>query len=96
MRGAKVETQGMFSYLSPEQRVQKDHPLRTIRIIVDQSLAKLDGHFNQIYSDLGRPSIPPEHLLRQENSKASLKGRRKMAAWDNRYMEQVLTGIFHA
>jgi len=64
MRGAKVETQGMFSYLSPEQRVPKDHPLRAIRVIVDRSLAELDGHFNQIYSDLGRPSIPPEHLLR--------------------------------
>lgn len=54
----------MFSYLSPEQGVPKDHPLRAIRVIVDRSLAELDGHFNQIYSDLGRPSIPPEHLLR--------------------------------
>ena len=63
MRGAKVETQSMFSYLSPEQRVPQDHPLRTIRVIVDRSLAELDGHFDQVYSDLGRPSIPPEHLL---------------------------------
>ncbi|MBU2782746.1 IS5 family transposase [Acidithiobacillus caldus] len=64
MRGAKVETQGMFSYLSPEQRVPKDHPLRAIRVIVDRSLAALDSHFDSIYSDLGRPSIPPEYLLR--------------------------------
>ena len=64
MRGAKAETGAMFSYLSPEERVPKDHPLRAIRVIVDRSLAELDGHFNQIYSDLGRPSIPPEHLLR--------------------------------
>ncbi len=64
MRGTKIETQGMFSYLSPEQRVPADHPLRAIREIVDQSLAELDGHFHRIYSDLGRPSIPPEHLLR--------------------------------
>lgn len=64
MRGAKVETLSMFSYLSPEQRVPADHPLRAIRVIVDQSLAELDGHFSRIYSDLGRPSIPPEHLLR--------------------------------
>ncbi len=64
MRGAKVETQGMFSYLSPEQRVPKDHPLRAIRVIVDRSLAALNSHFDSIYSDLGRPSIPPEHLLR--------------------------------
>ncbi|UTV80066.1 IS5 family transposase (plasmid) [Acidithiobacillus sp. YTS05] len=64
MRGAKAETGALFSYLSPEDRVPADHPLRAIRVIVDRSLAELDGHFNQIYSDLGRPSIPPEHLLR--------------------------------
>ncbi len=64
MRGGKVETQSMFSYLSPEQRVPADHPLRVIRVIVDLSLAELDGHFRRIYSYLGCPSIPPEHLLR--------------------------------
>ena len=63
MRGAKVEMGAMFSYLSPEERVPADHPLRAIRVIVDRSLAELDGHFNQMYSDLGRPSIPPEPLL---------------------------------
>ncbi len=46
MRGTKIETQTMFSYLSPEQRVPADHPLRAIREIVDQSLAELDGHFH--------------------------------------------------
>ncbi|MHB0887244.1 IS5 family transposase [Acidithiobacillus sp.] len=64
MRGAKVETPNMFSYLSPEQRVPQDHPLRAIRVIVDRSLAELDSHFQGIYSAFGRPSIPPEHLLR--------------------------------
>lgn len=64
MRGAKVETQGMFSYISPEQRVPQDHPLRAIRVIVGRSLEELDGHFSAIYSALGRPSIPPEFLLR--------------------------------
>ena len=54
----------MFSYLSPEQRVPQDHPLRAVRVIVDQSLTERDGHFSRIYSDLGRPSLPPEHLLR--------------------------------
>ena len=39
MRGAKVETQGLFSYVSPEQRVPQDHPLRVIRAIVDRALA---------------------------------------------------------
>ncbi|WP_437560040.1 hypothetical protein [Acidithiobacillus sulfuriphilus] len=41
MRGAQVETQNIFSYLSPEQRVPQDHPLRAIRVIVDQSLVEL-------------------------------------------------------
>jgi transposase len=64
MRGAKVETQGNFSYISPEQRVPQDHPLRAIRAIVDRSLAELDSHFSTIYSATGRPSVPPEFLLR--------------------------------
>jgi transposase len=64
MRGAKVETQGLFSYISPEQRVPQDHPLRAIRVIVDRSLAELHSPFSAIYSAVGRPSIPPEFLLR--------------------------------
>ena len=64
MGGAKVETQGMFSYISPEQRVPQDHPLRAIRVIVDRSLAEMDSHFSTMYSTYGRPSIPPEYLLR--------------------------------
>jgi transposase/IS5 family transposase len=64
MRGGKVETQGTFSYLSPEQRVPQDQPLRAIRVIVSQSLAELHGLFSMIYSAFGHPSIPPEFLLR--------------------------------
>ena len=71
MRVAKVEMGAMFSYLSSEERVSADHPLRAIRGIVDRSLAERDGHFNQIYSDLGRPSIPPEYLLRALRLQAS-------------------------
>jgi len=58
MRGAKVEAQGLFSYISPEQRVPQDHPLRAIRGIVDRSLAVLDSPFSAIYSVVGRLSIP--------------------------------------
>jgi transposase len=54
----------MFSYLSPEQRVPADHPLRPIREMVDQALKGLSRKFNEIYSATGRPSIPPEKLLR--------------------------------
>ncbi|WP_226858012.1 IS5 family transposase, partial [Acidithiobacillus caldus] len=55
---------GLFSYVSPEQRVPRDHPLRAIRAIVDCSLAEMDSHFSTMYSTYGRPSIPLEFLLR--------------------------------
>ena len=54
----------MFSYLSPEQRVRKDHPLRVIRRLTDEALQRLSRRFDQMYSWTGRPSIPPEKLLR--------------------------------
>jgi transposase len=64
MRGDDRQQQAMFSYLSPEQRVPQDHPLRIIRTLVDSVLEELSPTFDQIYSHIGRPSIPPEHLLR--------------------------------
>ena len=54
----------MFSYLSPEQRVPANHPLRAIRQITDTVLKQLSHLFSQIYSDVGRRSIAPEKLLR--------------------------------
>jgi transposase len=54
----------MFSYLSPEDRVPADHPLRPIRLMVDEALKALSPAFKQLYSAFGRPSIPPEKLLR--------------------------------
>jgi transposase len=64
MRGDDVRTEALFSYLSCEARVPKDHPLRPIGAIVDQALTVLSPAFDRLYSDLGRPSIPPEKLLR--------------------------------
>ena len=54
----------MFSYLSPEQRVPQDHPLRPIRRMTDQALQRLSSRFERMYADIGRPSIAPEKLLR--------------------------------
>ena len=54
----------MFSYLSPEQRVPTEHPLRAIRQLVDRALKGLSATFEQIYAASGRPSIAPEKLLR--------------------------------
>ena len=64
MRGPDDQTNDMFSYLSPEQRVRADHPLRAIRAMTDRVFAELSPRFTRMYSDIGRPSIPPEQLLR--------------------------------
>jgi transposase len=64
MRGNEQEQGFVFSYLSAEQRVRQDHPLRAIRAMVDQALKELSPEFDKMYSKVGRPSIPPEHLLR--------------------------------
>ena len=54
----------MFSYLSPEERVRKDHPLRTVRTLTDEILREMSPVFDSMYARRGRPSIPPEKLLR--------------------------------
>src|SRR3981189_3140152 len=64
MRGDDRQQAGMWSYLSPEQRVPADHPLRPIRAMVDTILAELSPPFAALSSPGGRPSIPPEKLLR--------------------------------
>ena len=64
MRGDDLQQAGMFSYLSPEQRVPKDHPLRAIRKITEAVFVELSPQFDKMYARLGRPSIAPEKLLR--------------------------------
>jgi transposase len=64
MRGDDRQTGWMFSYVSPEERVPADHPLRVIRRLTDTIFARLSPQFDQLYSTMGRPSIPPEKLLR--------------------------------
>src|SRR5258705_2705481 len=64
MRGQDDQTNDFFSYVSPEQRVGSDHPLRAIRAMTDRVFAELSPRFTKMYSDIGRPSIPPEQLLR--------------------------------
>lgn len=64
MRGQRHEEPQLFSYVSLEDRVPQKHPLRTMRSFVDPILAELSPHFDAIYADTGRPSIPPEQLLR--------------------------------
>jgi len=64
MRGEDPKQEAMFSYVSPEQRVPQDHPLRPVREMVDTILKEMSPRFARLYADVGRPSIAPERLLR--------------------------------
>ena len=76
MRGVDHQQSQMFSYLSPETRVRKDHPLRAIRAMVDEVLTQLSRRFDRMYASAGRPSIPPEKLLRASTS-PTMRNRKK-------------------
>ena len=64
MRGEDPRQDVLFSYLSTEDRIPEDHPLRVMRALVEPCLTALSPRFDKMYSDIGRPSIPPEQLLR--------------------------------
>ncbi len=64
MRGDDERQEVVFSYVSAEQRIPQDHPLRAIREMVNRSLAEMDLHFEVLYARRGRPSIAPEKLVR--------------------------------
>src|SRR5258705_11257516 len=64
MRGEQRGSEGLFSYIRLEERIAADHPLRTIPALANGVLATLSGRFEELYSHTGRPSIPPEYLLR--------------------------------
>ena len=66
MRGDDRQPEAMFSYVSAEQRVPADHPLRAIRALVDDVLGDMSREFDGLYARVGRPSIPPERLLRAQ------------------------------
>ena len=64
MRGDETEQAAVMLFITPDQKVPRDHPIRAIKPIVDRALASLSPVFNRMYSKRGRPSIPPEHLLK--------------------------------
>ncbi len=64
MRDGDERTGSLFSYVDLEARVGRDHPLRAIRALVNEALSALSPDFSAMYSRMGRPSIPPEKLLR--------------------------------
>ena len=64
MRGSNDRSGELFAYVGIEDRLRPDHPLRTIRTLMDAALSAMSGEFAALYSKVGRPSIPPEMLLR--------------------------------
>lgn len=64
MRGDEKRSEGLFSYVRLEERIAADHPLRAIRTLVEKILEAMSGKFQTLYSHTGRPSIPPEQLLK--------------------------------
>jgi transposase len=66
MRGNDRQQADMYSYLSPEERVRASHPLRAIRAMADEALRNMSKRFDTMYAKTGRPSIPPEKLLRAQ------------------------------
>ena len=64
MRGPDEQQLDVFSYVSPEQRIPQDHPLRPLRVMTDEALGELQPRFHKLYAKTGRPSIAPEKLLR--------------------------------
>ena len=66
MRGDDRQPAHLFSYVSAESRVPADHPLRAIRLLVDGVLQQMSPDFDGLYAHVGRPSIPPERLLRAQ------------------------------
>ncbi len=80
MRGSDERTGALFSYVDLEQRVRNDHPLRSIRMVVNEALGAMEADFAALYSRTGRPSIPPEKLLRAMLLQAfySIRSERQM------------------
>ncbi len=64
MRGVDTRSKALFSYVDLEDRIPKNHPLRVIREVTDGALAGLSDEFAKLYSDVGRPGVAPEKLLR--------------------------------
>ena len=64
MRGTDKISGSLFSYVDIEDRIPPRHPLRQVKRIVDDALVSLDAEFGRLYATEGRPSIPPERLMR--------------------------------
>jgi Transposase domain (DUF772) len=95
MRGAPERQMAMLTTLSPEDVIPAEHPIRRIRTVVDEVLASLDGEFEAMYSAIGRPSVPPEQLLKATVLMALYSIRSERAFCELRPTPQVVLGPSH-
>ena len=79
MRGDDRQPDAMFSYISAEQRVPSDHPLRAVRRLVDDVLAEMSREFDGLYATVGRPSVPPQDRRVDPQGKAARARQRRLA-----------------
>src|SRR3974390_1639968 len=84
MRGHVDPQSHLFSYFSPEERVPKGHPLRSIKAYAETALKQIRPVLDGIYSEIGRPSIPPERLLKAQLLIALYSVRRDRLFWETR------------
>src|SRR5262252_7438456 len=92
MRGWDARSEVLFSYVNCEARVPQDHPLRAILRIVDEALAALSPEFEGLYAKFGRPSIPPERLLRALLLQAFRSEKQLMEQLDYNLLFRCLSG----
>ena len=94
MRGIDHQQADMFSYLSPEQRVRKDHPLRAVRVMTDEILQSMSPLFDAMYAERGRPSIPPEDLLRHSFCICSIRCAASGCLWKRSITASCSAGLW--
>ena len=97
MRGEDRESGALFSYVDMEARIPANHPLRAMRRLTNAALAELDASFSALYEGIGRPSIPPERLLRASLERADCAPQGFAYSWGGpcprRLMPETSAGI---
>jgi hypothetical protein len=81
MRGQLDPQSSMFHYFSPESRVPAEHPLRKVKKLADRALGAISAELDTLYSETGRPSIPPERLLKGQLLSAGWRRSAGRAVW---------------
>ena len=98
MRGTDEGSGSLFSYVDLWARIRARHPLRRIRQVVNEALASLDGEFEALYTDFGRPSIAPERLIRASLLQIlfSVRSERQLMeypSWSSRFRGPIAVGF---